>query len=1201
MVPMSWSTNQYDRLFDEQVDVEEREAQSQQVPQVNKDSSDTNTYFMTRTGITLSGDEYRIVKFVSNVDNPECISIPLLVDGIKTIAVIDTGANVTCMSTRLVKALKLMIITAGQTDRPIQLAHTNMTVKRIGSTVPVTLDTSRKAIMHPCEILDMPEGYDLLIGMDTFYEFGFGISGLPGLDRGVGHMVPHPMEDEKSALAPLVTPAVEETPEYLALKRVFMRHIRPLLDENKATPKNSFCTIPESKVYLRTPPGVTAWKREYKFSHYHEQIVHDAIIEWLKNGTIFKLPKRSPFNIPLILVGKKDLKGNKTGFRPCLDPRHLNVLLEDDKFDLPLIKDIFQSLSGSKVFSTIDLTKAYHRFEIAEEDRHKTAFTWRHVQYAFKGAPFGIKTLPSIFQRAMHVLLGDLPYVRVFIDDIIVFSQDIMEHRHHVHEVLRRLTEAKLIINEDKCHFFRTELRLLGFVVGTEGIKVDPSKLNGIETWPEPVTARELQHYLGLFNYFREHIPLYAKLAAPLERLRKATDLVRAWGENEQRAFDSMKKVLSSARVLSFPDFGQPFHVATDASNQGIGAVLYQIIDGKERWISFAARSLQPGEKNYPATKKELLAIVFALIRFHQYLWGGPKFTLYTDHQALVYMQKKPQLPPMMANWLDTLLDFQFDIVHRPGIANVLPDHLSRLFAVSEDVNATTNVTAPVLSDEQRQTRECPTLRVNYLNVDPAEEPPSVLPEDKRADMLAKAHGLSHGGVTSMVKTIQEQKWTWPNLKEDCLQYNRKCVECQRYNISKRGYHPLRTIHAAMPMDHVAIDLAGPFVEAENTGNKYLLVVVDVCTRFVFLRAIPGKSGSVVAQELFNLFCLVGFPKVVQSDNGTEFKNELLNGIAARSGVEHRFISPYHPRANGLAERFVQTSKQTVAKLILADVSTWDQHVAVAQYAMNTRVAAIHGSSPFSLFFGRQLRGAGEPNIQNDIMTEEELQARVDYMTQVVFPAVSERVRERQRLQEKKFTKGVVTDPFPDGSYVMVEDPSPGGSLLPTWEGPYKVVRRNRGGAYVLEDLTKKLLASNVAPSRMKLVQRDPVEDDKDVYEVQQILNHRPIEGSNEMEYLVRWKGYSSEHDSWIPFKNFIETTMIEKYRRRRGVESDGLSGSQPVQAASKARRSRAGTLRGARVKTTQRSSRTTLKAATVPRNEATRRSPRMAARASTK
>ncbi|KAG0207234.1 hypothetical protein BGX31_002614, partial [Mortierella sp. GBA43] len=178
--------------------------------------------------------------------------------------------------------------------------------------------------------------------MDTFHAFGFGITGLPGLHEGVEQLAPLPVEDERSALAPLVTPPEEETPEYQALKKVFMEY----MEENKAIPRDSFCTIPESKVYLRTPPGVVAWKREYRFSHFHETIVHDAILQWLKDGTIFKLPKRSDFNIPLILVGKKDLKGNKTGFRPCLDPRHLNVLLEDDDFELPLIKEIFDALAG---------------------------------------------------------------------------------------------------------------------------------------------------------------------------------------------------------------------------------------------------------------------------------------------------------------------------------------------------------------------------------------------------------------------------------------------------------------------------------------------------------------------------------------------------------------------------------------------------------------------------------------------------------------------------------------------------------------------------------------------------------------------------------------------------------------------------------------------------------------------------------------
>jgi len=704
----------------------------------------------------------------------------------------------------------------------------------------------------------MPQGYDILIGTDTFFKFGFGINGLPGLGNSIDKIVPHPVEDPKSALAPLVPAAVEQTPHYQELKKSFMVFIQPYLAKNAAIPKDTFCTLPESVVHLRTPPNVTAWKRQYSIGKHLHQHVDKAIDEWLTTGTIFRLRKRSSFNIPLILVGKKDLAGKKTDFRPCLDPRELNVLLENDQFELPLIRDIFQDLAGSKVFTTIDLTKAYHRFQIAEEDRHKTAFTWRNQQYAFRGAPFGIKTLPSIFQRAMSILLGDLAFVRVFIDDIIIFSKSYEDHFEHVAEVLHRLNEAKLLINESKCHFFRTELKLLGFVVSTEGIRADPDKLDGIDSWPEPTTAKELQHYLGLFNYFREHIPLYARAAAPLERIRNELNMIEVWDEIHQKAFDTLKALLSSARILSFPDFTQLFLVATDASNNGIGAVLYQIIDGKIHWISFAARALQGGEKNYSATQKELLAVVFALIRFQQYLWGGPKFTLFTDHKALTHMRNKPQLSPMILKWLDTLWDFEFDIVHRPGVANILPDHLSRLFPA--EPKEPTRVPRQRTSSEPNASGENCTeplkyMRVSYMNLDPKDKKLRVVPEEKRAAMLEETHTKGHFGAVAMVNAIHEDNWTWPNLRDDCLAVVRKCVPCQRFNISKRGHHPLRPIHAQMPVDHMTIDLAGPFVKATTTKNRYLLVAVDVCIRFVFLKAIPDKTAERVTNELFTLFC----------------------------------------------------------------------------------------------------------------------------------------------------------------------------------------------------------------------------------------------------------------------------------------------------------------------------------------------------------
>ena len=370
----------------------------------------------------------------------------------------------------------------------------------------------------------------------------------------------------------------------------------------------------------------------------------------------------------------------------------------------------------------------------------------------------------------------------------------------------------------------------------------------------------------------------------------------------------------------------------------------------------------------------------------------------------------------------------------------------------------------------------------------------------------------------------------------------------------------------------MAIDLAGPFVESAH-GNKYILLVLDVCTRFVFLRLIPDKSAEQVAGELFSLFCLVGFPNVLQSDNGTEFKNKVLRVLTQKAHVEHRFITPYHPHANGVAEQFIATAKLTISKYVQGDVSTWDRYLPSVQYAMNTKVAALHNSTPFSLFFGRQLHSAGEPNIQSALMSEEDLLKRVDYLTQIVFPAISEGVQAQQKSLEEKYIKGVKNNPFPDGSYVYVKDPRLSGSLHSDWDGPFKVVRRTKGGSYTLEDLTGQLIDSDCAPSHMKLVQHEPVENDTNIYEIQQILNHCPREGRDEMEYLVRWKGYSPEHDSWVPFTDFIETDIIDKYHRWRGINGSNERSGLESESSSRSLGYKPGASKGAQLEPLQRSS----------------------------
>jgi hypothetical protein len=318
--------------------------------------------------------------------------------------------------------------------------------------------------------------------------------------------------------------------------------------------------------------------------------------------------------------------------------------------------------------------------------------------------------------------------------------------------------------------------------------------------------------------------------------------------------------------------------VATDASDVGVGAVLYQLPKGKEypkciNYISFMAQSLQERERKYSATKKELLAIVFALNKFHHYLWGR-SFDLFSDHRALTFLHSQQNLNSMMTTWQDTILNYTFTIHYHPGIINILPDALSRLFPPS----IRNQVLIPSASDE---------VSLAYLHtIQNSETERKTIPLDDREIFLVHAHGMGHLGTNGMVKAIHEEGATWPNLTDECLAFVKKCGECQRVNITRKGYHPMRAIHARLPGEHIAMDLAGPFIMSKDK-NVYLLILVDVCTRFVLLDALKNKSSIEVASALNRRFSTIGFPNVLQSDNGTEFVNQIVRVMTEQMNVDH--------------------------------------------------------------------------------------------------------------------------------------------------------------------------------------------------------------------------------------------------------------------------------------------------------------------------
>src|SRR4051812_6067617 len=231
-------------------------------------------------------------------------------------------------------------------------------------------------------------------------------------------------------------------------------------------------------------------------------------------------------------------------------------------------------------------------------------------------------------------------FVAVYLDDILIYSQNEKEHLEHIEAVLKVLRDNQLYAKVSKCEFFKTEINYLGHVIKQGGIHVDPKKIQDIQEWPRPTSLTTLQSLLGLTGYYRKFIKNYAEIAAPLTNLtKKGTDVKKEWSEMQEQALQTLKKALSEAPILRSPNRELPMEVTTDASGYAIGAVLSQ----ENRPITFYSRKMSPAEMNYPVHEQELLAIVDTLKEWRHYLLGR-KFTVYTDHQSLKYFKTQPML-----------------------------------------------------------------------------------------------------------------------------------------------------------------------------------------------------------------------------------------------------------------------------------------------------------------------------------------------------------------------------------------------------------------------------------------------------------------------------------------------------------------------------------------------------------------------------
>ncbi|KAL2077722.1 hypothetical protein ACEWY4_027226 [Coilia grayii] len=498
-----------------------------------------------------------------------------------------------------------------------------------------------------------------------------GIMEVQGTDRPLGampnHLMAEPLQGEDLN---------EDQQQQLRLLLTKWQHVFSTHDEDYG------CTnIVKHQIPTGDAPPIRERYRPVPPTLYQE--VRTLLRGMLDGGIIRE--SSSPWAAPIVLVQKK------TGaWRFCVDYRKLNSVTKKDAFPLPRVEDSLTSLTQSAWYSTLDLASGYWQVQMESADREKTAFTTPFGLFEWERMPFGLCNAPATFQRLMQrCLSGQLvDSTLVYLDDVLVFSQDFPTHLQHLEQVFQAVEKYGLKLRPEKCQLLRREVKFLGHCVSYKGVSPDPEKVSAVREWEPPKTVRQVRSFLGFVGYYRRFIKDFSKIAKPLNALlvgvsrsRGRTSPSVLWSPECESAFQKLKQELLQAPILAYADFSQPFILYTDASNAGLGAVLAQQQKGEERVIAYASRSLHPTERNdanYSSFKLELLAMKWALSeKFKDYLWGA-KVVVVTDNNPLVHLQTA-KLGAVEQRWVAQLANFDYQIKYRPGRENTNADVLSRI------------------------------------------------------------------------------------------------------------------------------------------------------------------------------------------------------------------------------------------------------------------------------------------------------------------------------------------------------------------------------------------------------------------------------------------------------------------------------------------------------------------------------------------
>ena len=766
-------------------------------------------------------------------------------------------------------------------------------------------------------------------------------------------------------------------------------------------------------------------------------------------------PGKGEWASPLHVVLKKDGQ-----LRPCGDYRALNAITKPDRYPVPRLQDFTYMLPDKKCFTRLDLNRAYHNIAVAAEDIEKTGICTPFGLYEFPRMSFGLRNAAQTFQRFMdqHVLRGieriedehGKSALFCYIDDILIASSTQLKNKEHLRILFNRLNELGVTVNVNKCAFGQSTVEFLGYTVSENGISPLPDKVKAVTHYKRPETIEQLRRFLGMINFYRSHLPHAASHQAVLNNFlhnSKRKDKTKInWDERSIEAFEQCKESLKSAVTLSHPSEDVPLALMTDASDTCVGGVLQQKIRGKWLPLGYFSKRLSETQQKYSTYDKELAAIYMSMIHFRNML-EGRQLTIFTDHKPLTYAFTKNNSSnkeiPRRARQLMYISEFTSDIQHIKGSANTVADALSRVESIlcpttfdyeelARAQDAEHRVTATVNDKHEFKYVGVPNSDKRiYCEVSTDTVRP-YLPTEFRKIAFDSIHNLSHPGIRTTRKLVTK-RFFWPGMNKEINTWAKACIPCQKAKISRHTHSALGEFPQANKFEQIHTDIVGPLPTSRH-GYRYCITIMDRFTRWPEAIPVSDISADTVSSVIYKEWiCRYGCPSRITTDQGRQFESDLFNALMRLLGVCKIRTTAYHPQSNGLIERWHRSLKNALTAR-LTDRLDWANELPTVMLGLRSALRTDTGFSAAELIYGQPAR------LPSDFFQQS--QDNVSHHEYIKHLRKTFSTMNPQMRSASDNRKIFVNKDLKACTHVFIRNEMLKKSLTPTYEGPYRVLKR---------------------------------------------------------------------------------------------------------------------------------------------------------------